>query len=309
MAWRIRSIKPGFWESEKIAKRLPGPDGRQARLCWIGLWNLAEDLTGVARASPAFLKAMLFPYDDDVTVREVQRWLDLLERGRFIVRYEREDQAYLLNRGFTDHQKVDKPSKPTFPTPTPEEVERVLGQSSGGIATPSREPRETLESPPRGLPEPSPRPRETLALDRKGKEGRGEEGSGSRESAAAPVVPAQAFSVLEVYEHYRLTFDRHHPEPNAEQRELIVGRLREEYSVAQLKKAITGLSRSKHHRDKAYLGLQYALGDRDRVERCMAWADKPPDTGPPKDVRKGVVRAEDMDHSKNVEDAHGNIRL
>lgn len=32
-------------------------------------------------------------------------------------------------------------------------------------------------------------------------------------------------------------------------------------------------------------------------------------TGPPKDVRKGVVRAEDMDHSTNVEDAYGNIQL
>lgn len=296
MAWRIRSIKPGFWESEKIAKRLPGPEGRQARLLWVGMWHLAEDLTGVARASPTFLKAWLFPYDDDVTAKDIERWLGLLERGRFIVRYEREDQAYLWVRGFTEHQKIDHPAKSTLPEPTAEEIDRALGQSSGGLATPSRQSRETRAS-----------PRESLAPDLMGSDLSGVEGI--RAGREAAVAPAEVVSVLEVYEHYRQTFDRHHPEPNAEQRELIVGRLREEYSPAQLKKAITGLSRSKHHRDKAYLGLQYALGDRDRVERCMAWADKPPDTGPPKDVRKGVVRAEDMDHSKNQEDERGNIQL
>jgi hypothetical protein len=118
---RIRCIKPGFWESEKIAKRLPGPDGRQARLLWIGMWNHAEDATGVVRGNAAYLKAQVFPYDDDITAADVERWLGMLATGRFIVRFEREDQRYAWVRGFKKHQRIDKPAKPTLPEPSSEE--------------------------------------------------------------------------------------------------------------------------------------------------------------------------------------------
>lgn len=153
---RIRTIKPEFWTSERLATRLPGPDGRQARLLFIGLWNLAEDKTGVTRGSPAFLRGALFVYDDDVSTKDVDRWLTILERGGFIVRYQRDGSSYVWVRGFLEHQKIEKPSKPTLPEPTDSEKSQGIdhsasvrcGEDNGHEFSPDSSP-----TPPRLLPD------------------------------------------------------------------------------------------------------------------------------------------------------------
>ena len=60
---RIRSIKPEFWQDEKLAG-IP----RDARLLFVGLWNIADD-EGRLRGSPLFVRAHVFPYDLDVDDR------------------------------------------------------------------------------------------------------------------------------------------------------------------------------------------------------------------------------------------------
>lgn len=100
--------------------RLQGPEGRQARLLFIALWNLAED-HGVCRGNPTYLRGAAFPYDEDVRGADVDRWLGLLEAGGFLVRFERDGSHYLWIRGFNEHQKIDRPSKPTLPEPSPSE--------------------------------------------------------------------------------------------------------------------------------------------------------------------------------------------
>lgn len=129
---RIRSVKPEFFSSEKIGMRLPGPEGRQARLLFVAMWGHAEDLTGVCRAAPAFLRAQAFPYDDDLTAADVDRWLAMLESGGFILRYEVNGSHYALVRGFLEHQKIDRPSKPTLPLPTEDSLHprRVVDEDS-----------------------------------------------------------------------------------------------------------------------------------------------------------------------------------
>lgn len=114
---RIRTIKPEFWSSEAVGTRLPGPDGRQARLLFIALWNHAED-HGVARAAPALLRSVAFPYDEDVSAADVSRWLGMLERARLVVLYARNGFSYAWIRGFVEHQKIDRPSKTTLPEPS-----------------------------------------------------------------------------------------------------------------------------------------------------------------------------------------------
>jgi hypothetical protein len=59
---RIRTIKPEFFEDEKLAE-LPPHD----RLMFIGLWLLA-DRNGVLEHRPAWIKAKIFPYDDGEAV-------------------------------------------------------------------------------------------------------------------------------------------------------------------------------------------------------------------------------------------------
>jgi hypothetical protein len=169
---RIRSIKPDFWKSEKVS-RMTGVDGRQARLLFIALWNFCED-SGCMRAAPAYVRAEVFPYDEDITAQDVARWLDLLEATRLITRYQRPSGSFLMVRGFKDHQKIEKPSKPQLPLPTEEEL--------AGEGSPSHPP-----SPPPligAFPDSSPTP---LRLIPVGVEGNGVEGNGVEISAdAAP---------------------------------------------------------------------------------------------------------------------------
>lgn len=104
---RIRTIKPSFWEDEKIAK-LSMP----CRLFYIGTWNLADDL-GVIRGNPALLKSAIFPYDDNLRVSEVQRWIDALVNARMLIPISHKHESYYVIRTFRSHQKLD-PRYPNY---------------------------------------------------------------------------------------------------------------------------------------------------------------------------------------------------
>lgn len=98
---KIRSIKPSFWEDEKIGS-LPV----EARLLFIGTWSLADD-NGVLRGSPAYLRSQIYPYDEAVTAADVRRWIELLTAERMLVPFTHRGEHYLLVRRFRDHQKID----------------------------------------------------------------------------------------------------------------------------------------------------------------------------------------------------------
>ncbi|WP_071146709.1 hypothetical protein [Bacteroides ihuae] len=99
---RIRTIKPEFWEDEKIGS-LPMP----CRLFFIGLWNFADD-QGVFRATPILLKSKIFPYDENLRVSELSKWLDALEKARMIIPIIHEGESYYIIRTFHSHQILDK---------------------------------------------------------------------------------------------------------------------------------------------------------------------------------------------------------
>lgn len=187
---RIRTIKPAFWDSEALGTRLPGSDGRQARLLFIALWNHAED-HGVCRASPVLLRAATFAYDEDVTSADVARWLGMLEAGGFIVRYERGGSSYLWIRSFDEHQRIDRKSKTTLPEPSLDEIERrasphrALALAVAPSIEPSRVTKEQENT--NDFPASSPR----RALDEPSlPEGKGREGSGKEEDSFAATADA-----------------------------------------------------------------------------------------------------------------------
>jgi hypothetical protein len=132
---RIRTIKPDFWKSEKVG-RLTGPEGRAARLLFIGLWNFCDD-AGVMRGTPTYVRSEVFPYDEDVSAKDVERWLSLLEVKGFIVRYQRDSGSYLWVRGFTEHQVINRPSKTNLPEPSDEERAPRMSPH-GALTEPSR---------------------------------------------------------------------------------------------------------------------------------------------------------------------------
>ena len=106
---KTRTIKPEFWEDEKVGM-LPIP----CRLFFIGCWNFADDY-GVIKGNPALLKSQIFPYDENLRVSEVKKWLNALVEARMLVPIILDDanqrpaeESYYVIRTFRSHQVLDK---------------------------------------------------------------------------------------------------------------------------------------------------------------------------------------------------------
>jgi len=127
MMARSRILKPEFWSDEKLAQ-VP----REVRLTFAGLWTCSDDY-GVTKGHPAWLKAQIFPYDTDLTLTQFQEWLSDLERIGVIDPFTADGESFFYIRNFSEHQKVDRPSKMRNP-PCPRAI----------LAQPSRVPREPL---------------------------------------------------------------------------------------------------------------------------------------------------------------------
>ena len=98
---RIRTIKPDFWEDEKL-----GTIPIQARLLFIGTWSYADD-NGVIRGSAALLKSQIFPYDDNLRIGEVKKWIDALVEARMLIPLSYKGASYYVIRTFRSHQRID----------------------------------------------------------------------------------------------------------------------------------------------------------------------------------------------------------
>lgn len=98
---RIRTIKPDFWEDEKL-----GAIPIQARLLFIGTWSYADD-NGVIRGSAALLKSQIFPYDDNLRIGEVKKWIDALVEARMLIPLSYKGASYYVIRTFRSHQRID----------------------------------------------------------------------------------------------------------------------------------------------------------------------------------------------------------
>lgn len=99
---RIRTIKPEFWEDEKVGS-LPIP----CRLLFIGCWNFADDY-GVIKGNALLLKSQIFPYDENLRVSEIKKWIDALVDARMLIPIIHEEESYYIIRTFSSHQVLDK---------------------------------------------------------------------------------------------------------------------------------------------------------------------------------------------------------
>jgi hypothetical protein len=105
---RIRSIKPDLPQSESM-----GRVSREARLCFILLWTVADD-SGRLRGNSRMLASLLYPYDDDVP-RLIDGWLDELDAEGCIRRYAVGGATYIEICKWLIHQKIDKPTPSKHP--------------------------------------------------------------------------------------------------------------------------------------------------------------------------------------------------
>jgi hypothetical protein len=108
---RIRSIKPSFFQSDDVSA-LP----LRARLTWIGLWTQCDD-QGRTKDHARLIKAAIWPLDN-VSLADIEEDLSTLNSQGRIVRYEVNGQHYLEITNWSEHQRINRPSRSTIPPPT-----------------------------------------------------------------------------------------------------------------------------------------------------------------------------------------------
>lgn len=140
---RIRSIKPDFFTSERIAK-LP----ISARLTFIGLWTHVDD-NGVCPDNERLIAAAVWPLEEDPleSLRRLREDLRSLQESLLIVRYEANGKRLLFIRCWDEHQKVSHPGKPRYPRPTVDDQQAAISAYAESRES-SGNPPETLPSPP-----------------------------------------------------------------------------------------------------------------------------------------------------------------
>lgn len=133
---RIRTIKPEFWEDEKLAK-LPV----HARLLFIGTWNFADD-NGVLLANPVLMKSHIFPYED-IGISTISEWIDMLVENGMLIRTTYNGKDYLVIRKFLIHQKINRKSiRINIPLPVVLQVIDEYNKTHGVLTEPSLQERE-----------------------------------------------------------------------------------------------------------------------------------------------------------------------
>ena len=109
---RIRSVKPEFFSSLDIANLT-----ERARLAFIGLWTYVDD-DGRGPDEARLIKAALFPLDDNVTAKAVEKVMTELQVKGRIVRYKSPDGIALFQvNNWLKHQRIDKARPSKYPGP------------------------------------------------------------------------------------------------------------------------------------------------------------------------------------------------
>jgi len=119
---RIRTIKPEFWGDPKTARC-----SRDARLLFLGMLNESDD-EGRQLGNPRRIAGAIFPNDEDVTQKLVTKWLDELEKARYIARYDVDGVPYIHIIGFAKHQKISHATPSRLPEP-PEQFRNGSGET------------------------------------------------------------------------------------------------------------------------------------------------------------------------------------
>jgi len=109
---RIRTIKPDFWEDEKIGALSHG-----ARLLFLGSLNLCDD-EGLLRWNEMYLGSAVFPYDD-IKAETITKWMKEITDCGLVYMYlaGKLNQKIGIVMNFHKHQRIDKPQPSKFTPP------------------------------------------------------------------------------------------------------------------------------------------------------------------------------------------------
>jgi hypothetical protein len=158
---RIRSVKPEFWIDRGLARAL----SRDARLLYIALWNQADEHARL-HGDPRYVKGQCFPYDDDLSLADIDRLLDELAASGRVQRYVAGGDPYLFLPKLASHQRLESdkvssrlpdppppsPERPSPQPPNPSEsgadksaprADRLLNGNSEQVSSPAETPSES----------------------------------------------------------------------------------------------------------------------------------------------------------------------
>lgn len=120
---RIRSVKPEYWADQELAEKV----SRDARLAYIGLWNMADEWARL-RGDARHVKGQLFPYDDDLTPEAVDDLIGELVAAGKVVRYVANGGTYLFLPTLHKHQRLEPDRVPSrLPSPPDPDEPALFG--------------------------------------------------------------------------------------------------------------------------------------------------------------------------------------
>lgn len=215
-------MKPEYFSDEDLAGCSFG-----ARLLGIALLQLC-DSQGVFRNVPIQLQAHAFPWDTTVNVPAL---LGELEGCGYLKTYRVKGKHYGVIPGFRTHQRLtgkEAQSDGLFPGPDEADQEVDDGKQGGKSQCFPEKRRDAQEG-----------------------EGEGEREQGKGTGSLAPGGAVTSFPVAaqvrEVFQHWQQTLQHPQAKLTEDRKRKVQARLREGFTVEQLKAAIDGCARSPFH--------------------------------------------------------------
>lgn len=106
-----RMIDSSMWENEKFGALPMG-----AKLLQVGMINHADD-QGRVKAHPVYLSKAIFPYDEDVSVADIRKWLELLHANGTILLYVNDEKQYAQLTNWWKYQSLQYAQPSDYPRP------------------------------------------------------------------------------------------------------------------------------------------------------------------------------------------------
>lgn len=255
---RIRTVKPDFWQSETLATV-----SREARLLAVSLLNWADD-EGYFKSHPALIAGALFPFEPDG-----REFVDSGMRELIKIGYIKPFAGGISQiTNFKQHQVINKPVTSKLAHLATEEITQ----------TPITTAKHPKHPPP--LPE-SYRSPTGVGMEDEGQEVEREmEKEVERKDMSTSDKPK--IDISAVFEHWAQTFRKSKRTVFDEKRKsLVKARLRDGFSIEDLKRAIDGCAQTpfntgQNDRGERYDDLTLICRDAAHVERFIRNAENPP---------------------------------
>ena len=106
---RKRMIDPSIWINEDF-----GTLSTLAELVFIGLFSIADD-EGRGKASPAYIKAVLFPYKDNLRIADIEKALQEVSSKMSVIFYSCDENIYYTLISWNTFQTINKPTESKIP--------------------------------------------------------------------------------------------------------------------------------------------------------------------------------------------------